>query len=386
MTKEPDNHGLQDVTQGDMSYYEPIKKYFNRRPLIQDKKKHYHSVTFVTTGIIGYDGGQTTMLHLGTCLSRAGYDVYYLSYVPQTKKAMEQNATFNYSSYDGTCLPVTELETHKSDIWIATLWESAYIIKNKPGYKMYLVQDYEPYFYPYGDQYQLAQYTYEMGLHMISLGSWCSEMIRQNATSEAGIKLDVINFPVDLSTYTFKEKQLNPGKNEIKLVAYTKTASPRRAPLQLEFLLGNTQKLLEQVGYNLSIYYFGSSKEEKFINGTNLGKLNHEQLHELYEKSDFGVAPSMTNFSLVPFEMLASGLPVIDFDEGTGASFMPEDCRIHVKMSEYDLSRLLVDMKENPEKVAAKTRKANAYLQTISWEKTEDDILTVLDQLEVVTK
>lgn len=383
MIKEPDNNGLKDVTQGSMAYYEPIKQYFNHRPLVQDEKDHYKSITFVTTGIIGYDGGQTTMLHLGTILAKHGYDIYYMSYVPQTKENMERNAEFNYPDYRGTCVPMSEMDKHKSDIWIATLWESAYIIKNKPGYKMYLVQDYEPYFYPYGDQYQMAQYTYEMGIHMVSLGPWCAEMIKKTATLRPGTKIDTINFPVDLSTYTFEEKKSLPkNKKEINLAAYTKTVSPRRAPINLELLLGNTQKILAQKGYKLNIYYFGSTIEEQFINGKNLGKLNHEQLHELYKKVDFGIAPSMTNFSLVPFEMMASGLPFIDFDEGTGASFIPDDCRTHCPMDEYKLSDLLIKMVNNYDSAIDKTMHTYEYLKTISWDKTEKDILNVMQNLE----
>ena len=108
----------------------------------QDLKKNYHSITFVTTGIEAYNGGQTTMLHLGTLLTKAGYAVYYLSYVPQSTASMENNAEFNYPGYQGTCLEMSEMTSHQSDIWIATLWESAYIIKNLPGYKIYFVQDY----------------------------------------------------------------------------------------------------------------------------------------------------------------------------------------------------------------------------------------------------
>ncbi len=145
------------MPQGDIHVYDDIMPYFNSDPVIQNTKKQYQSVTFVTTGIIAFDGGQTTMLHLGTALSKQGYQVYYLSYVEQPVEEMEENAAFNCPGYQGTCLGINDLERHQSDIWIATLWESAYVIKNFKGYKMYFVQDYEPYFYAYGDRYQLAK-------------------------------------------------------------------------------------------------------------------------------------------------------------------------------------------------------------------------------------
>lgn len=198
---------------GSIHQYDQILKYFNDQPADQTKPRG-NRITFVTTGIIGFDGGQTTMLHLGTLLANAGYDVYYLSYVPQSQDEMIQNAEFNYPGYKGTCLPMGELESHRSDIWVATLWESVYVIKNKPGYKMYFVQDYEPYFYPYGDRYQMARRTYSLGLHMVSLGPWCAHMITMHCKVHSPI--DVINFPVDVARYPFKERDMGPYQQRSK--------------------------------------------------------------------------------------------------------------------------------------------------------------------------
>ena len=147
---EPIETQVAPVQEGNIHDYDTILDYFNNQPVQQDLKSSYHTITFVTTGIIAYDGGQTTMLHLGTLLTQAGYEVYYQSYVPQSKTEMENNAEFNYPGYQGICVEMKDLKRHQSDIWIATLWESAYIIKNLPGYKLYFVQDYEPYFYPFG--------------------------------------------------------------------------------------------------------------------------------------------------------------------------------------------------------------------------------------------
>lgn len=189
------------VSMGDIHVYDDIIQYFNFKQVKQALPHRPKSITFVTTGIIPYDGGQTTMLHLGTELSKLGFQVYYLSYFSQPRKAMEINAEFNYAGYQGTCLDVSALKTHQSDIWIGTLWESVYVFKDKPGYKMYFVQDYEPYFYPFGDRYYLAKKTYELGLHMVSLGPWCAEMIEKECRVQS--PLDVIRFPVDMEQYPF---------------------------------------------------------------------------------------------------------------------------------------------------------------------------------------
>ena len=44
---------------------------------------------------------------------------------------------------------------------------------------MYFVQDYEPYFYMFGEAFIIAQKTYELGFHMISLGAWNKHMVEK---------------------------------------------------------------------------------------------------------------------------------------------------------------------------------------------------------------
>ncbi|MBN7275376.1 glycosyltransferase family 1 protein [Ligilactobacillus pobuzihii] len=379
---EPVNTDMEDIKQGNIHDYDNYLEYFNNKPVTQDYRTNYHSVTFVSTGIIPYDGGITTMLHLGTLLSKKGYDVYYQSCVPQKVENMQTNAEFNFPGYQGTCLAEESFSEHNSDIWIATLWETAYLIKNLPGYKMYFVQDYEPYFYPYGDRSQLAKRSYELGLHMVSLGPWCAEMVRKQCKLNS--PLDQINFPVDVEHYQRQTRDFTkyPNKKELNLAVYTKFNSPRRAPINLQLVLYNTEKLLAQKKIKLNINYFGTNKSEVFINGKNLGKLSKNQLRELYYNSDFGIAPSMTNFSLVPFEMMSCGLPFIDFEEGTGQDFIPDDCCWYTRFNEYDLAELFEKICCEPHKLERKTNHAKNYLNQITWKKTLTDFLQLITHIE----
>lgn len=379
---EPVNPNMQELKQGNIHEYDDYLGYFNNKVAQQDYQTNYHSVTFVSAGIIPYSGGITTMLHLGTLLSKQGYDVYYQSFVPQNVEDMQTNAEFNYPGYQGTCVPEESFTSHTSDIWIATLWETAYLIKNLSGYKMYFIQDYEPYFYPYGDRSQLAKASYELGLHMISLGPWCAKMIQQQTGTNC--TLNQINFPVDIEHYEHKKRDFSayPDKRKINLAVYTRFNSPRRAPINLQFVLYNTEKLLEQNNIELNINYFGTDSKERFINGKNLGKLNKKQLRELYYQSDFGIAPSMTNFSLVPFEMMSSGLPFIDFVEGTGPDFIPDNCCWYTQFNEYDLADLLRKICCEPQKIEEKVLKAKKHLQQITWQQTFTDFLRIIRNIK----
>ncbi|QAA23485.1 glycosyltransferase family 4 protein [Sporolactobacillus terrae] len=376
---------FQDIQQGDIHDYDDIIKYFNFRQVKQELPEAPRSITFVTTGIIPFDGGQTTMLHLGTELSKRGFQVYYLSYVAQSREAMEINAEFNYSGYQGTCLDMSALAHHQSDIWLGTLWESVYVFKDKPGYKMYFVQDYEPYFYAFGDRSYLAKKTYELGLHMISLGPWCAEMIKKNCQVRS--PLDVIRFPVDARRYPFQPREFTEYKNKsvFTIAAYTKWSSPRRAPISIQIVLSNCARIAREHGIQLNIVYFGTDQSEQFINGKNLGKLTKKEMHELFLRADFGIAPSMTNFSLVPYEMMSSGLPVIDFYEGTGLSFMPKQCALFCHLDEESLFQTLHDAIHSPERITNTVQHAQAHLTAVTWKDTLSDFMEVINRLPIET-
>ena len=73
-----------------------------------------------------------------------------------------------------------ELEVSENDIFIATAWWTAHIIRSvlewqkntyQQEYKktLYFIQDYEPYFYPWGSRYALAESTYRMDIPTIAI-------------------------------------------------------------------------------------------------------------------------------------------------------------------------------------------------------------------------
>jgi O-antigen biosynthesis protein len=55
------------------------------------------------------------------------------------------------------------------------------------------------------------------------------------------------------------------------------------------------------------------------------GVVDHEQLSWLFSEATVGISLSMTNYSLVPQEMLACGLPTIDLDRPSPRSVFGPD-------------------------------------------------------------
>ena len=135
------------------------------------------TIMFVLPGMMAYSGGHTSVLRLGTSLVKKGYNVRYVSFVPQDLEEQKKNAEINLKEYKGEIIDHSKIFDVKNDIVIATSWDSVYYAKKASGYKMYFVQDYEPFFHMYGEMFLLAQKTYELGLHMVSLGQWNKYMI-----------------------------------------------------------------------------------------------------------------------------------------------------------------------------------------------------------------
>lgn len=170
-------------------------------------------------------------------------------------------------------------------------------------------------------------------------------------------------------------------KKQIKLAVYTKWSSPRRAPINIQIVLENCRQLLRAKGIDLKIQYFGTGRSKRFINGENLGKLTPPELNRLYQSADFGIAPSMTNFSLVPYEMMSTGLPLIDFKEGTGSYFLKDGTYFASHLDERDLAKTLANACANPDTISNQVQNGQAFLKTIGWDRTEKDMLAIIANL-----
>ena len=119
---------------------------------LEEEKDHY-KIAFITNGINKFAGGSTSILRLGTYLHKLGHEIYYITYDNSKPQQMIKNAEINLPGYKGTILDKSALYDQKFDIGIATFWLSCYNLlscQDNFDYKVYFIQDFEPYFYPMG--------------------------------------------------------------------------------------------------------------------------------------------------------------------------------------------------------------------------------------------
>lgn len=260
-------------------------------------------VNWVTTPPAVGSGGHTTMFRLIEYLERSGHHcrVYIYDVFGNDLRDCEALVRRNFPGFKG---PVHEVRSGMApaDAVVATSWPTAYPVYNDPcaGKRFYLVQDFEPWFYPVGGLSALAENTYRMGFHAITAGRFLAEKL----ASEYGMRSAPFAFGCDTQTYHRLDAMRRDG-----VVFYAKPGAPRRA-----FELGiMALELLMRRNSDLTVHFYGESTKGLPFPYVNHGVVRPEQLNDIYNRCFAGLSLSMTNVSLVPYEMLASGcIPVVN--------------------------------------------------------------------------
>lgn len=336
-------------------------------------------IAIVTSYVAAHAGGMTSILRIGTVLEKNGFSVTYIALSGQSKKELTENAGINLKNYRGKMETKEALEENY-DVVIATDWKSVYTVTQMDGYKMYFVQDYEPYFCEDGERYILAKKTYELGLHMISLGKWNKHEIERNVDCDT--KISYVDFPYERSEYHIVERDYKSykSKKEFEFVVYLKQVG-RRLPTIIPLMLEKVKKRFEEDQMKLNISFYGGIEDIPEELGKNLGKLSKAELMELYAKADFGMVSSMTNISLVPYEMLATGLPVVEFKDGTFPYFFDKEAAILTSFSADDLYTKMKECIQNPEKLEQMHKNAMQCMENLSWDATGQQFADIIKSL-----
>jgi glycosyltransferase involved in cell wall biosynthesis len=107
---------------------------------------------------------------------------------------------------------------------------------------------------------------------------------------------------------------------------------------------------------------------------TDHGVLSDPQLAELYRGCTIGMVFSATNYSLIPHEMMACGLPVVDLMSPSTAGEFPLDaitlCEPTPEAIARDIARLLAD----DALLGRQRERAFLYVRQLSWEKSARQI------------
>lgn len=248
-------------------------------------------------------GGHRTIFQNMNALIERGYacDLYVKPCEPKLPIEIYEKLTKWYGAFNGDVFnDYTLARTY--DAVIATGWDTAKpVAMTECNNKLYFIQDYEPWFFPMGQDYLGARESYRYGLRGISIGNWLPVKLDK----EYGMKVLSFSFGADLSVY----KKNNNVKKEDAICFIFQPGKPRRCTdLGLKAL-----RIIQSLRPDIKIYLFGSDKLiPKSENVVHLGMLTTKECNNLYNKCKVGLCLSASNPSRIPFEMMASGLPVVD--------------------------------------------------------------------------
>jgi GT2 family glycosyltransferase/glycosyltransferase involved in cell wall biosynthesis len=216
--------------------------------------------------------------------------------------------------YDGTQASLDAVPP--ADAAIATLWVTAYAVAHSPGAKrkFYLIQDFEPMFYPASTLYALAEETYRLGLY----GLCNTDNLRQIYAGDYGGK--GMSFAPALDPTVFHARwrhQRTPG-SPVTVFVYARPGHWRNCWEMASLAL---EELKRRLGDRVRIVTAGAwaTGEGGDNDIKHLGLLDYRATGELYRNSDVGLALTVSKHpSYLPLELMACGVPVVAFDNPWG--------------------------------------------------------------------
>lgn len=192
-----------------------------------------------------------------------------------------------------------------TDVVVATGWETVprALLLPDCAARAYLVQDYEPDFFPASAEARWAEQTYSEGLFHATAGPWLAQLLRERF----GARADWFALGVDHEIY----RPLDAERRDDMVIVYARRSTPRRAvPLALLALAELYRRRTD-----LQPVLFG---EEHPMRSSfpyrHAGVLPEPELARLYAQATVGVSLSLTNYSRVSQEMMACGLPCVELD------------------------------------------------------------------------
>jgi len=266
-------------------------------------------IDWIVPGIIIGGGGHRNIFRAAYFLERFGHRVtLHIAQTDSPAAELRETVRRHFYPFEGTVRRY-DGAIAETDVVFATHWttvDAAVRARSAAREVMYFVQDFEPAFAPMGTEYVLAENTYRLGLYHVTSGPWCERILREQFSADA----DHFQFPVDRSVYY--PRPANRGNSRI--VFFAKPEMPRRCYELGLMALREIKKLRPSV----EIVMFGSKNVEKARLGFEATTMDIlptlDSLADLYSCSTMGIAFSTTNPSLVPYEMMACGLPVVDLD------------------------------------------------------------------------
>ncbi|MGC1176993.1 MAG: hypothetical protein WA843_02885 [Candidatus Saccharimonadales bacterium] len=319
-------------------------------------------------------GGHQNIFRFIKYLDSKGYKNLIYLYSTNDHSTPKQIKTRIKGFYDLDLEKVQRLKAggsiDKGDAIFATGWETAYPVFNTPRNvkKFYFVQDFEPLFYPMGSEYVLAENTYKLGLIGITAGGWLSQKLKK----EYDMKCHHYEFGSEPKLYNFTNE-----KKRKEVFFYARPITARRG---FELGLMTLQKFHQMnPDYIINLAGWDVSEYEVPFPYVNHKALKLEELSNLYNRCAVGLVISLTNMSLLPLELLATGvIPVVN--DGQNNRTVSDNDYIKYAAPSPDALAKAMDEIVNAKDAPEYAKNAAASVKQNGWGNSVEKFLKVLEE------
>lgn len=355
----PGRHVYEPITQilhGAVAPLDPVAATTSARPL---------RLALIVPPFGFGSGGHHVVFQLARGLEQLGHVVSYWFHDPHGERPDATGATLRwsireqYAPIEGPAFSGFA-QWNGADVVLATGWQTVYpaMALARCRSRAYLVNDHEPEFYPTSLESLFAARTYTLGLPcIVGGGPWLADLLRERYDAHVAA-----TFPYPVNP-AFTVRAID--RRDDTIVVYGRTTTPRRA---VSLALIALQELVRRRP-QLRVVLFGDEGMPPLsFSYEHLGPITPEKLSWVYAEATVGVAFSLTHGSLVPHDMMACGLPVVDLDGfGTAAEHARTGLVELAPLDPHAIADALERLLDDPAERGRRSSAGQAYVAAHTW-------------------
>ncbi len=352
-------------------------------PETMDFKSSKLNIHWIIPDFAAGGGGHMTIFRMTNFLEKQGHKQTIWINAPNQHSSEEQAADDILKHFQQFTGKVKFLDKRfkkaKGDVIIATDCWTVWPALSASNFKrrFYFVQDFEPSFHAMGSDYLAAEQTYYEDLDCICASPWLAKLMEE----KYGRWARPFWLAADTKLYHPVSKK-KPNKRP-RIAFYARHFTARRA-VELGML---ALEELAKRGLDFEVDFFGAELEFQVapFRFKDHGVASPEELAALFQKADIGVVFSATNYSLVPQEMMACGLPIVELKGESTECIFPKETVSLAEPHPSKISDAMEYLIKDEKKRRKQSLAARDWVQGFSWqasaELVEQAILERLNEI-----
>jgi glycosyltransferase involved in cell wall biosynthesis len=316
-------------------------------------------------------GGHSLLMQILIRLERRGHicSVWVHDYSEQSRRVPAGNLRRDirdfFAPIDGPVYNSLD-EWHGADVVLATGWQTAHpvLLLERCFAKLYVVNDHEPEFYATSAESVLAADTYRHGLPCVAGSPWLRDLL----VNRYGASAEAFEYGVDHEIY----RPRPVSRRTDTVIYYARSETPRRAvPIGLMALAE-----LHRRRPDVRIALFGSTFPMRTpFPHVQLGILDPVELSWLYSEATAGLCLSLTNFSLMPKEMMACGLPCVELAGASAESIFGRSGPLELaELNPLAIADALERLLSDRERWEFRSQAGLEFVRVHTWDRAADEV------------